>query len=217
MARPGTARERLIDTAMRLFGRRGYAAIGLNEIVEKSGAPKGSLYHYFPEGKEALAVAALAHGSALFLATLDETLASSRTAAEAVRRIGATLARWMEESKFRDGSPATAVTVEMAAISPAIRTECAAGFHAWQGRIAAALMRDGVAAAEARELALWTVASFEGAMVLARAEASARPIRSVTRLLVERLEAAVSRAAAPARATGRARTVPRPKRTAAGR
>ena len=209
MAKSGTARERLVDTAMRLFGRRGYAAIGLNEILDKSGAPKGSLYHYFPEGKEALAVAALAHGSALFLATLDEALSASRSAAEAVRRIGGTLAGWMEGSKFRDGSPATAVTVEMAAISPAIRAECQAGFTAWQARIAVALTRDGVPAAEARALALWTVASLEGAMVLARAEASAQPIRSVTRLLVERLEAAVRAAAVPARARGRARTAQR--------
>lgn len=217
MRTPTGARERLVDTAMRLFGRRGYAAIGLNEIVDKSGAPKGSLYHYFPDGKEALAVEALAHGSALFLATLDEAIGTSRSAAEAVRRIGATLAGWMEGSKFRDGSPATAVTVEMAAISPAIRAEAAAGFAAWQARIATALVRDGVAAGQARELALLTVASLEGAMVLARAEASARPIRGVTRMLAERLAAAVRPAGAPAPAKSRARTAPRPRRAAAGR
>lgn len=217
MRKPTGARDRLIDTAMRLFGRRGYAAIGLNEIVDKSGAPKGSLYHYFPAGKEALAVAALAHGSSLFLAALDEALGQSRSAAEGVRRIGMTLAGWMEGSKFRDGSPATAVTVEMAAISPAIRAEAQAGFAAWQARIAAALVRDGLSAVEARELALWAVASLEGAMVLARAEASARPMRSVTRLLVERLEAAVRPAAAPARARSRARTAPPPRRAAAAR
>jgi TetR/AcrR family transcriptional repressor of lmrAB and yxaGH operons len=217
MAKPGTARERLVDTAMRLFGRRGYAAIGLNEIVDKSGAPKGSLYHYFPDGKEQLAVAALAHGSTLFLATVNEALETNRNAAEAVRRIGTTLAGWMEGSKFRDGSPATAVTVEMAAISPAIRSQCQAGFASWQARIAATLARNGVPATEARDLALWVVASLEGAMVLARAEASAQPIRNVTRLLVERLEAAIRPAAAPARASARARTAPRRKRAGAAR
>lgn len=212
MRRPTGARERLVDTAMRLFGRRGYAAIGLNEIVEKSGAPKGSLYHYFPDGKEALAVEALAHGSALFLGTLDEALGTGRSAAEGIRRLGATLAGWMEGSKFRDGSPATAVTVEMAAISPAIRTGCQAGFAAWQARIAAALARDGVPTAGARDLALWVVTSLEGAMVLARAEASARPIRSVTRMLADRVEIAVRSAAAPAPARPRARTAPRRRR-----
>lgn len=212
MRTPTGARERLVDTAMRLFGRRGYAAIGLNEIVEKSGAPKGSLYHYFPDGKEALAVEALAHGSELFLAALDDALAASRSAADAVHRIGTTLAGWMEGSKFRDGSPATAVTVEMAAVSPAIRGACEAGFRAWQARIAAALTRDGVPAAEARDLAIWVVASLEGAMVLARAQASAAPIRTVTRLAAATLDAALRPGAAPARARPRARTSSRRRR-----
>ena len=52
-------REPITDAAVRLFRRKGYAATGLNEIVEVSGAPKGSLYHYFPEGKASIAVAAV--------------------------------------------------------------------------------------------------------------------------------------------------------------
>ena len=42
-----------------LFRRQGYAGTGLNDIVELSGAPKGSLYHYFPDGKASIAEAAV--------------------------------------------------------------------------------------------------------------------------------------------------------------
>jgi TetR/AcrR family transcriptional repressor of lmrAB and yxaGH operons len=55
----GEACARLLGTAADLFQRQGYHGTGLNQILAESGAPKGSLYHYFPEGKEALAAAAL--------------------------------------------------------------------------------------------------------------------------------------------------------------
>lgn len=50
------ARERIINAASDLFQTYGYSAVGLNAIVDASGAPKGSLYYYFPGGKEELAL-----------------------------------------------------------------------------------------------------------------------------------------------------------------
>src|SRR3546814_14245285 len=70
----------------KLMSRRGYAGVGLNEIVEKSGAPKGSLYHHFPEGKEQLAVAALDWAAACFSATLTEAIARPGSAAAEIGR-----------------------------------------------------------------------------------------------------------------------------------
>ena len=48
-------KDLLIETASRLFKLRGYCGVGLNDIIAESGVPKGSLYHYFPDGKEQLA------------------------------------------------------------------------------------------------------------------------------------------------------------------
>ncbi len=48
-----------IDTASSLFDNQGYHATGISEILKKSNAPKGSLYYYFPQGKEQLAQEAL--------------------------------------------------------------------------------------------------------------------------------------------------------------
>ena len=50
-----------IDTASSLFANQGYHATGISEILKKSNAPKGSLYYYFPQGKEQLAQEALAN------------------------------------------------------------------------------------------------------------------------------------------------------------
>ena len=62
MARKAKHRQAIVDAAVALFRKQGYAATGLNEIVEASGAPKGSLYYYFPKGKASIAVAAPASG-----------------------------------------------------------------------------------------------------------------------------------------------------------
>jgi len=51
MAGKAKHKQPIIDAAVRLFRQQGYAATGLNELVEASGSPKGSMYHYFPDGK----------------------------------------------------------------------------------------------------------------------------------------------------------------------
>lgn len=57
------SREKILQTASRLFQLQGYHATGLNQIIKESGAPKGSLYHYFPNGKEELAVESVKYTS----------------------------------------------------------------------------------------------------------------------------------------------------------
>lgn len=53
------SRQKILSTASKLFQVKGYNATGLNEILKESGSPKGSLYYYFPNGKEELAVEAI--------------------------------------------------------------------------------------------------------------------------------------------------------------
>jgi len=59
MGKAAIHKASLVRAAMRLFRRQGFASTGLQQILSASGAPKGSLYHYFPNGKEALGAAAI--------------------------------------------------------------------------------------------------------------------------------------------------------------
>ena len=136
--KPATTRERFVSMTARLMSRRGYAGVGLNEIVEKSGAPKGSLYHFFPGGKEQLAAAAVDWAAECFLATLDEAIAKSGSAAAAVGALAAQIAVWMEESGCKDGSPLTIVAVETGAFSEPLRLACQRGYQAWADALAEA-------------------------------------------------------------------------------
>lgn len=72
MTSKNQSRERILQTATRLFHMNGYHATGLNQIIKESGAPKGSLYYHFPDGKEQLASEAIERFGAMVAANILE-------------------------------------------------------------------------------------------------------------------------------------------------
>ena len=169
------ARDRLIDSMAQSLRSAGYHNTGLNQIVADSGAPKGSMYHYFPGGKVALAVAAVDHAAAQVAARIGEILQAGlppRAALEAVIEFFATE---MEASAFTKGCPVATITLEEAATTPQIQAACAAAYGAWHDGLAAFLEGHGVA--EARTAAETFLMLLEGGLLLTRAQLSAAPLR----------------------------------------
>src|SRR5271166_6270476 len=110
-ARRGS-RAAFVHTTGRLLRRQGYAATGLNEIVARSGAPKGSLYFHFPGGKEELAVAAMERAGEQLRASIAAILGSSEDLGEALGRLVEALAAALQASGYEDGCPIATVTLE---------------------------------------------------------------------------------------------------------
>ena len=113
-------KESLVRTAMRLFRRQGYASSGLQQILADSGAPKGSLYHYFPGGKEALGEAAVEMAGVMIQQMLGELAVRHREPKAFLRAYARTMAGWMEESGFQSGCPIATTLLENAPRSSAI-------------------------------------------------------------------------------------------------
>src|SRR5579871_4596615 len=132
----------MIERTAVLLAKKGLQGASFSAILEASGAPRGSLYHHFPGGKDELVLAALeAAGkrASAFLARL-----SGRTAPEVAE---AFLALWrgvLAASEFRAGCAVVAVTV--AAEEPAMLDRCAAVFRGWRARLAALLEEGGAPA-----------------------------------------------------------------------
>jgi TetR/AcrR family transcriptional repressor of lmrAB and yxaGH operons len=183
MAAPPRHRGAIVRAAATLFRRNGYAATGINEIVEVSGAPKGSLYHYFPGGKDQIAEAAVRFAGAGVVATLEKLAQEHQTAASMIRGYCRLLAGWMAKSGFRDGCPIATTLLESAPQSAGVATAGREAFAGWCAVIARALVRDGFGNSEARRLSMLAVCSIEGALILARVEASAQPIDDVAKSL----------------------------------
>jgi TetR/AcrR family transcriptional repressor of lmrAB and yxaGH operons len=182
LGRAAKHEEALVRTAMRLFRRQGYASTGLQQIVDESGAPKGSLYHWFPGGKEAIGEAAVAMAGGLIREMLEGHAARHADPKAFVRAWCRTMAGWMEESGFRSGCPIATTLLETAPRSPAITAAGAAAIDSWVEVISGVLARGGLEAREARSRAQLLVAAMEGALILARVRHSARPILDVAKL-----------------------------------
>ena len=182
MANVAKHRRALVETAMRLFRRQGYASTGLQQILADSGAPKGSLYHYFPGGKEELGAAAVTLAGTRIHTLLEEWADRHEEPAAFLRGYCRQMAAWMSESEFRSGCPVATTLLENAPQSPAITAAGREAIDGWIDVIAAVFGRSGVGRAGARAKAQTVVAAMEGALILARVRQSERPILDVAKL-----------------------------------
>jgi TetR/AcrR family transcriptional repressor of lmrAB and yxaGH operons len=175
------ARDRLIDSMAQSLRSAGYHNTGLNQIVADSGAPKGSMYHYFPGGKVELAVAAVDHAAAQVAGRIGEILQSGLAPHAALEAVIEFFAMEMEASAFTKGCPVATITLEEAATTPQIQEACARAYGGWEAGLAGYLDAQGVAEpATAAETFLMLL---EGALLLTRAQLSAEPLRRLkTRL-----------------------------------
>jgi TetR/AcrR family transcriptional repressor of lmrAB and yxaGH operons len=183
MPAPARHRGAIVRAAAALFRRNGYAATGINEIAEVAGAPKGSLYHYFPDGKDQIGEAAVRFAGKGVVATLEKLEQEHATAASMMQAYCRLLAGWMAKSGFRDGCPIATTLLESAPQSAGMALAGREAFHAWRAVIVRALLRDGFSKAEARRLSTLAVSALEGALILARVESSGTPIEDVARSL----------------------------------
>jgi AcrR family transcriptional regulator len=161
----------MVAGAARLLAERGLQATSFSEVLEATGAPRGSIYHHFPDGKDQLVAAAIDAAGDRAVAFLDRYEGAS------VAEITAGfLGLWREvlvRSGFRAGCAVLAVTV--ATDSPDLLDRAAGIFRRWRGRLADLFEKAGLDAHAAARLAATLVASSEGAVVMSRAEQSLEP------------------------------------------
>lgn len=172
-----STRQQILQTAGELIEKQGYNATGLNEIVEVSGAPKGSLYYHFPQGKDEITAEAIAHTGRLVQERIRANLAMVEEPAEAVARFVRLIADNVERSDFCSGSPLQTVALETAATNPRLNQSCREAYDWIQAAFAEKLQAGGLPAEQANELALFITASIEGAIILSRTYHTGDPLR----------------------------------------
>ena len=166
----------MVSAAEHLFRIQGLHATGLAEILEQSGAPRGSLYHYFPGGKEELAAETLRGASARIEAGIRALFESAGSVPAALRAYGVQTSARLRATDFREGCPVGNTVLEASVLSPAIRVVCDEGLRSWEAVIADALVAGGVERADADAFGTFVVATFEGALLVARGRRSTVPI-----------------------------------------
>jgi TetR/AcrR family transcriptional repressor of lmrAB and yxaGH operons len=206
MATPRKHDDNLVRSAMRLFRRQGYAATGLQQILEHSGAPRGSLYHYFPDGKESIGAAAVELAGELVAESLEALAAKHATPEAFLNGYCRLYAQWMAESHFQSGCPIATTLLETAPLSKRITAAGRAALERWLAIIGGVFQRAGLPRQAARRRAELVIAALEGSLILARVRRSKQPILNVARGL------ALARSPLSRAAAARARTVSRGRR-----
>jgi len=179
------SRASMVRSAASLIQRRGVTATSFSEVLADSGAPRGSIYHHFPQGKEQLAEDAIRWTSERVLA---HQRACRATTASGV--LSCFIDMWRQvvvASKGAAGCVVAGVAIDTVAEAPGLIDVVRATFRSWSALLTEQLMAVGVPARRASAIAVSTVASMEGALILCRAEGTSEPLETVAAELMRLL------------------------------
>jgi AcrR family transcriptional regulator len=185
-------RERIVSASAQLFARQGYSATGVKQIVTEAQAPFGSLYHFFPGGKEALGAEAIAISGALYEQLIPAVFDPAPDVVSAVRAFFAGAAAHVVQSGYADACPIATVALEVSSASEVMREACVEVFERWIAAGAARFAAAGASEAVARELAIALFCALEGAFVLARATRDTEALDVAGELCARTVAAALS-------------------------
>ncbi|MDQ1394118.1 MAG: hypothetical protein QOF30_3095 [Acidimicrobiaceae bacterium] len=168
MAKADT-KERILEVTAELFQRYGYNGSGLKQIVTNANATFGSVYHFFPGGKQQLGVEVLRRSGQMYLELAETIVGGASDVATGVRHFFLGAAEVLRQTGYLDACPIETVALEVASTNEALRQATADVFESWITGIGALFTAAGIGEEKARDLAIVVITAIEGAFVLSRA------------------------------------------------
>jgi AcrR family transcriptional regulator len=184
-------RQRIVETSAELFRTQGYNATGVKQIVTAAQAPFGSVYHFFPGGKEQLAAEAIIVSGAIYEQLIPAVFDPAPDPVTGVRNFFAGAAEHLRETDYADACPIATVALEVSSVSEPMREACAEVFESWIQAGMRRFEREGVGAETARRMTIAMLSALEGAFVLARAQRSTKPLEVAGELIAAAVQEAV--------------------------
>jgi TetR/AcrR family transcriptional regulator, lmrAB and yxaGH operons repressor len=179
------SRAKMVSSAASLIRTRGVSATSFSDVLADSGAPRGSIYHHFPDGKEQLAADAMRWTSERVLAY--QRACPAITAAGVLECFIEMWRRTVLASGGAAGCVVAGVAIDTAAGEPALIDVVRSTFRSWVDLLAQQLQAVGVPSDRAAPIALATLAGMEGALILCRAEGDSGPLETVAAELMRLL------------------------------
>ncbi|MBO0856298.1 MAG: TetR/AcrR family transcriptional regulator [Nocardia sp.] len=178
--RPET-RDRLVESAVDLFSRQGFGATGIKAVLTAAEAPYGSLYHFFPGGKQELGAAALTHGGKRYRELLESVYPPGADVVEATANSFVQAAELLENTDYGYACPIATIALEVANNDELMREAAAAAFESWLEVLGQRFIAAGMSAERAREVAVEVFCLIEGAVLLSRTVRSSAPLHTAGR------------------------------------
>ncbi len=177
---PQAMRSRILDVAADLFQRQGYNATSMHDVVRGAATTGGALHHHFAT-KKALGLAVIAERVAPEVdATAIQPIATASSAAAGIRAVFNGVADTLERNRAVSGCPLNNLALELSLSDADFREAVNGVFDRWRSALSLRLHSDrpDMDASRAHDLATLVVASYSGAMAMAKASQSAEPLRA---------------------------------------
>ena len=162
-------KTRILDSTAELFHRYGYAGTGLKQIVANANAPFGSIYHFFPGGKQQLGDQVIRRSGEMYMQIVEAVLDAAPDVITGVNDVFAGAAEVLRQTDYVDACPIATVALEVASSNETLRQATADVFESWISRITARFTNAGIDEAAARRLGIVLIELLEGGFLLSRA------------------------------------------------
>jgi AcrR family transcriptional regulator len=176
-------RARIVAKTGELFRRQGFHGTGLKQIVAEAGAPFGSLYHFFPGGKDELAAEVIRSSGRDYQALIESIFDAAPDLQRGVRACFEGAGALLRETDYADACPIETIALEVASTNDTLRAACAEVFSAWIREATQRGVAAGLPRSKAREFALVFIAALEGAFVLCRTLRDPEALEAAGRVL----------------------------------
>jgi AcrR family transcriptional regulator len=178
-----STRDRLLAATNELFRRHGYNGTSLKRVTAAAAAPIGSLYHFFPGGKEELAIAVITTSGDAYRQLFELIADAATDSANAVTDFFDGAATVLEETDYIDPCPIGTIAREVASTNDPLRQAAERVFTSWIDAVASRFAAEGLQREDAEQLATTIVSALEGGFVLARTRRDSRSLRIAGRCM----------------------------------
>jgi AcrR family transcriptional regulator len=190
---PSDTKDRILDITAGLFRRQGYTGTGMKQIAAEAAAPFGSLYHFFPGGKEDLGRETILASGKLYTQLFAAIALEAPDAIAAVGNFFAGAAETLRETDYADACPIATVALEVASTSEPLREATAEVFTEWIDGATHYFVFAGISPERSRELAFAMLCLLEGAFIFSRATRSTESLHVAGATAVEAVREALAR------------------------
>jgi AcrR family transcriptional regulator len=188
---PSATKDRILDATTELFSRQGYAGTGMKQIAAEAGAPFGSVYHFFPGGKEELGAEVIRSSGRLYIELFAMVVAESSDVLSAVHNFFVGAGEALLENDYADACPIATVALEVASVNEPLRIATAEVFAEWIDAATEYFASAGIHRSRARELAFAMLSLLEGAFIFARTMRTIEPVTIAGNAAVEAVRTAL--------------------------
>lgn len=188
MSSENNSREKILNTATKLFQINGFNATGLNQILKESNSPKGSLYYYFPDGKEQLALEAIQLASKAIMKRLEDTLNKYSNPIKAIKHLINNIINDLEEENKLQNISISLIALETYYSNENLREACKNAFTALSHVYTKKLLQNGFSKQKAEELGMTIEIMIEGAITLSVTRKDSIPLLTISNIIGVLLE-----------------------------